>query len=53
MIGLRKRRLRFTLSAARTSLMWAKLAQLPESAWADAIDMRGAQVAELPFTPKG
>ena len=30
--------------------MWAKLAEIPEHAWADAIDMSGAQVAELQFT---
>jgi hypothetical protein len=53
MMGLRKRRMRFTLSATRTSLMWSKLAEIAEDAWEDAIDMRGAQVAELPFTPEG
>ena len=53
MMGLRKRRMRFTLSATRTSTMWAKLAEIPESAWVDATRMRGAQVAELAFTPEG
>ncbi len=53
MIGLRKRRMRFTLSATRTSLMWAKLAEIPDDAFKDAVEMRGAQVAELPFTPQG
>jgi hypothetical protein len=53
MTGLRKRRMRFTLSATRTSVMWAKLAEIPEHAWADAIEMSGAQVAELQFTPDG
>ena len=53
MTGLRKRRMRFTLSATRTSTMWAKLSEIPEDAWEDAIDMRGAQVAELPLTPDG
>lgn len=53
MMSLRKRGMRFTLSATRTSLMWAKLAEIDEAAWEDAIDMRGAQVAELPFTPEG
>jgi hypothetical protein len=53
MMDLRKRGMRFTLSATRTSLMWAKLAEIEEAAWEDAIDMRGAQVAELPFTPEG
>jgi hypothetical protein len=33
--------------------MWAKLAEIPEDTWEDAIDMRGAQAAELPFTPQG
>jgi hypothetical protein len=53
MIGMRKRRMRFTLSATRTSVMWAKLAEIAQDAWEDAIDMHGAQVAELPFTPEG
>ena len=53
MMGCRKRKMRFTLSATRTSLMWAKLSEIPEDAWEDAIGMRGAQVAELPFTPEG
>jgi Transposase DDE domain group 1 len=53
MMGCRKRRMRFTLSATRTSLMWTKLAEISESAWQDATRMRGAQIAELPFTPEG
>jgi Transposase DDE domain group 1 len=53
MMKLRKRGMRFTFSATRTSVMWAKLHEIPEHAWTDAIDMRGAQVAELPFTPEG
>ena len=53
MTRLRKRGMRFTFSATRTSLMWAKLAEIGEDAWEDAIEMRGAQVAELPFTPDG
>jgi hypothetical protein len=53
MSGLRKRRMRFTLSATRTSAMWAKLAEIPDDAWHEAIDMHGAQVAELAFTPEG
>ncbi|MGH2931007.1 MAG: transposase, partial [Solirubrobacteraceae bacterium] len=40
-------------SAPRTSLMWSKLAEIPEDAWEDAIEMRGAEIAEVPFTPKG
>jgi DDE family transposase len=53
MTGLRKRRMRFTLSATRTSTMWAKLAAIDDGAWEHAIDMRGAQIAELAFTPEG
>ena len=49
----RRRNMRFSLSATRTSVMWSKLAEIEEHAWTDAIDMRGAQVAELPFTPDG
>ena len=53
MMDCRKRGMRFTFSATRTSLMWSKLAEIHEDAWVEAIDMRGAQVAELPFTPNG
>jgi hypothetical protein len=53
MMDLRKRGMRFTLSAARTSLMWSKLGEIDRDAWEDAIGMHGAQVAELPFTPDG
>ncbi|MGE5764921.1 MAG: transposase [Mycobacterium leprae] len=53
MTGLRERRMRFTLSATRTSVMWAKLAEIPDDAWHEAIDMHGAEVAELAFTPEG
>jgi hypothetical protein len=53
MMSLRKRGMRFTLSATRTSLMWAKLTEITEDGWEDAIEMRGAQVAELLFTPEG
>ena len=53
MMDLRKRNMRFTFSATRTSLMWSKLTEIAENAWEDAIEMHGAQVAELPFTPEG
>jgi hypothetical protein len=53
MMDCRKRGMRFTFSATRTSLMWSKLAETNEDAWQDAIEMRGAQVAELAFTPEG
>jgi Transposase DDE domain group 1 len=53
MMGCRKRKMRFTFSATRTSVMWAKAAEIAEDAWKETIDMEGAQVAEIPFTPKG
>ena len=53
MAGCRSEQVRFTMSATRTSVMWSKLAEIPQDAWVDAIDMDGAQVAELAFTPKG
>jgi hypothetical protein len=53
MTDCRERGMRFTLSATRTSAMWSKLAEIAEDAWGDAIDMEGAQVAELPFIPQG
>jgi hypothetical protein len=52
MMDCRKRGMRFTFSATRTSLMWSKLAEIDQDAWEDAIEMRGAQVAELEFTPE-
>jgi hypothetical protein len=53
MRDLRVQRVRFTMSAPRTSTMWSALQQIPEQAWADAVEMRGAQVAEIAFTPTG
>jgi len=53
MMDCRKRKMRFSFSATRTSLMWAKLHEIGEDAWTDAIGMRGAQVAELHFTAEG
>ena len=53
MMDCRQRKMRFSFSATRTSLMWAKLRELGEDAWTDAIEMRGAQVAELHFIPEG
>jgi Transposase DDE domain group 1 len=53
MTDCRKRAMRFSFSATRTSATWQKLAEIPEDAWTDAIDMAGAQVAELSFTPEG
>jgi hypothetical protein len=53
MSDCRKRGMRFSFSATRTSVMWQKLAEIREDRWSEAIDMEGAQVAELSFTPEG
>ncbi|HET9878450.1 MAG TPA: IS1380 family transposase [Candidatus Limnocylindria bacterium] len=53
MMHLRARGARFTFSAPRTSTMWAKMAEIPHHSWQQAIDMHGAEVAELTFTPEG
>ncbi|MGH2843828.1 MAG: IS1380 family transposase [Solirubrobacteraceae bacterium] len=53
MIDCRKRKMRFTFSATRTSAMWAKLQEIDEDGWEDATCMHAAQVAEVPFTPNG
>jgi len=51
--ALRKQQVRFSMSAPRTSTIWRALQEIPEQAWADAVEMRGAQVAELSYTPAG
>ena len=53
MAGCRAEQIRFTMSATRTTRMWAMLDQIDHSAWQDAIEMHGAQVAEVPLTPEG
>jgi hypothetical protein len=53
MMGCRKRKMRFTFSAPRTSVMWSKLAEIPADAWEEATCMKGAEVAELPLCPEG
>lgn len=53
MTDCRKRGMRFSFSATRTSVMWQKLTEIEEGAWTEAIDMQGAEVAELSFTPEG
>jgi hypothetical protein len=50
---LRTARARFTVSVPRNQAMWKALAQIPESAWTDALDMPGAQVAETAYRPDG
>jgi hypothetical protein len=52
MMRLRTQRVRFTLSAPRTTTLWRTLSEIAEDAWADATQMRGAQVAEIAFTPQ-
>jgi len=51
MSELRKLAVRLSMSAPRTATMWRALGEIPEHAWADATEMRGAQVAEIAFTP--
>jgi hypothetical protein len=50
---LRQEKTRFTVSVPRSQAMWKKLAEIPESAWTDALDMPGAQTAETTYTPGG
>ena len=50
---LRRERSRFTVSVPRNQAMWKALAEIPEDAWQDAIDMPGAQVAETSYRPEG
>jgi hypothetical protein len=50
---LRREQARFTVSAPRNQAMWKTLGQIPESAWSDALEMPGAQVAETTYTPAG
>jgi hypothetical protein len=50
---LRRERARFTVSVPRNQPMWKALAEIPEDAWQDALDMPGAQVAETTYRPQG
>ena len=50
---LRRERSPFTVSVPRNQAMWKALAQIPEDAWQDAIDMPGAQVAQTSYRPQG
>jgi hypothetical protein len=51
--ALRAERACFTVSVPRNQAMWKALAEIPEDAWRDALDMPGAQVAETSYTPEG
>lgn len=53
MSELRGQQVRFSMSAPRTSSMWRALGEIGEDQWADAQEMRGAQVAETNLTPHG
>ncbi len=53
LMALRTADARFTVSVARTDAMWKLNAQIPEQDWVDAIDLPGAQVAEVAHTPRG
>ena len=53
MTGLRRQQVRFSMSAPRTSSMWRAMAEIPEQHWADAEEMRDAEVAETTLTPHG
>jgi Transposase DDE domain group 1 len=50
---LRQQSVRFTMSASRTTKMWRVLSGIPDSAWQEAREMRGAEVAETAVTPDG
>nr|WP_297777279.1 IS1380 family transposase [Mycobacterium sp.] len=43
----------FAIAAKRNTAMWRAYASIPEAAWADAIDMTGAQVAAVDYAPAG
>ncbi|MGH3198662.1 MAG: IS1380 family transposase [Streptosporangiaceae bacterium] len=46
-----KNNMEFAIGAKRISSMWRALAGIADSAWRDAIDMHGAQVAVSPYKP--
>ncbi|MGZ6639946.1 MAG: IS1380 family transposase [Solirubrobacteraceae bacterium] len=50
---LRREGARFTVSVPRNQAMWKALAEIPEDAWQDALEMPGAQVAETTYRPDG
>ncbi len=50
---LRREQARFTVSVPRNQAIWKTLAQIPDRAWTDALDMPGAQVAETTYRPSG
>jgi hypothetical protein len=53
LVALRKAGARFTVSVPRTVAMWNLIAQIPPDAWTDALDLAGAQIAQIAYTPAG
>ena len=51
--ALRKAQARFTVSVPRSRAMWNMLADIPQDAWADCLDMPGAQAAQIAYSPGG
>jgi len=49
--ALRKADATFTVSVPRSSAMWKLVGEIADDAWTDARDLRGAQVAEIAYTP--
>ena len=49
--ALRKANATFTVSVPRSSAMWKLIDDIDQNAWTDARDLRGAQVAEIAYTP--
>lgn len=43
----------FAIAAKRNTAMWRAYRSIPEDAWAEAIGMRGAQVAAVDYAPAG
>jgi hypothetical protein len=50
--ALRAERACFTVSVPRNQAMWKALAEIGEDAFTDALQMPGAQVAEITYTPQ-
>ena len=50
--ALRAERACFTVSVPRSQAMWKALAEIGEHAFKDALEMPGAQVAEITYTPQ-
>src|SRR5262245_52320533 len=51
--ALRHHQVGFTISLPRSQILWDARLTIPSRAWRPALDMANAQIAELPFSPKG